>query len=328
MNEELFLSIIVIGRNEGNRLIKCFESIFNAQPPYGNWEILYVDSESTDGSSLKAAALGIKVIEIPAQNATPGAARNAGWRKAKGNYIFFLDGDTILNPDFILEALPLFSDPHVAVVCGQRKELYPNDSIYNRVMDLDWNGPSGDVEACGGDAIVRRTVLEDVDGYDPFLAAGEEPEMCRRIREKGYRIVRMNTLMTHHDLGMHCFSQYWKRAFRTGYAYAEVSDRYKLTKDPTWKKEASHNLWKGSFFLLAALLCFTSKWILLGVFLIGSLMIARSAWKVREKANAITTCFLYGAHAHFQHIPLFFGQLAYWIDRWRGKKRIVINYKK
>ncbi len=79
---------------------------------------------------------------------------------------------------------------------------------------------------------MRRSVLVEVEGYDPGLSAGEEPELCRRLRARGYRIVHIDAPMTRHDLNMTRFSQYWRRAMRAGYAYAEVSNRFRRECGP------------------------------------------------------------------------------------------------
>ena len=106
------------------------------------------------------------------------------------------------------------------------------------MLDLDWISVAGPADYCGGDAMVRRSLLEEVGGYDEHLMAGEEPEMCRRIRALGYTIMHVDRAMTSHDLGLKRFSQYWRRAVRTGYAYAEVSDRFRGTESPLWDREA------------------------------------------------------------------------------------------
>ena len=134
----------------------------------------------------------------------------------------------------------------VAVVLGNRREISPKASIYNRVLDLDWISPAGAVEFCGGDALIRRDVLERVGGFDERLIAGEEPEMCQRIRTLGFTIKRVDRPMTGHDLAMTRFSQYWRRAVRSGYAYAEVSTRFRNTDLPLWDKKASRNLVHGA----------------------------------------------------------------------------------
>ena len=213
-------------------------------------ELIYVDSASSDGSPQVAANFDAQVVVLHGGVQTAARARNAGWQQASAPYILFLDGDTILNPHFIPTAREVLeSDPSIAAVWGHRRELYPERSIYNRVLDLDWIYPAGDTDFCGGDVLMRRTTLSQVAGYDPGLIAGEEPELCRRLRARGYRIVHIDAPMTRHDLNMTRFSQYWRRAMRAGYAYSEVSNRFRGSGDPMWLRESRRNVCSGSFWI-------------------------------------------------------------------------------
>src|SRR5262249_8757849 len=149
--------------------------------PGGPVELIYVDSASIDGSPERAATYGARVVIVRPERPCAAVGRNAGWQAAAAPLVLFLDGDTVLHPDFVAECLPQFAIPQVAVVWGNRRELYPEASLYIRVLDLDWVYPPGPSEFCGGDALIRRTVLQELGGYDERLIAGEEPEMCRRM---------------------------------------------------------------------------------------------------------------------------------------------------
>jgi glycosyltransferase involved in cell wall biosynthesis len=313
------LSVVVIGRNEGKRLSACLQSVKEMNLENVSSECIYVDSASTDDSVIRAVALGASIIHNPAATSNAAAARNLGWKAAKGEIILFLDGDTLLQPDFVKRALPFFEDPSMGVVCGHRREIFPKASIYQYVLDRDWVYPTGEVDACGGDALIRRKALEEVNGYDDELLAGEEPDMCKRMRALHYRIYRIDTLMTLHDLHIHTFRSYWIRCLRTGYAYASVSHRRPFDKNPLWKQESQHNLMKGgAFFLGLILLPWT--WLPFFLWFIATCgLICVSAFKTKSWSYAL--------YAHFQHIPMFIGQIAYWLDRMRFRKRSLIEYK-
>ena len=327
------LSIVIIGRNEGERLTRCLQSVGLMRDVEGGAELIYVDSASTDESPEIASNFGAEVIVLHGGVQTAARARNAGWQRASAPYVLFLDGDTILNPHFVQTALEVLgSDESIAAVWGHRRELYPERSIYNRVLDLDWIYPAGNTDFCGGDVLMRRSVLVEVDGYDPGLPAGEEPELCRRLRARGYRIVHIDAAMTGHDLNMTRFGQYWRRAMRAGYAYAEVSNRFAGTGDPMWSQESKRNLRNGSFWLAwlvgsLALSAFKSLWILPWFALLIALP-ARSAWKARSRAPGQKgLLLLYGIHSQLQQVPILFGQLRYLLDRNSGKQRTRIQYK-
>jgi glycosyltransferase involved in cell wall biosynthesis len=327
------LSIVIIGRNEGQRLTRCLQSVNLARGGEGTTELTYVDSASTDGSPQVAADFGAQVIVLHGGIQTAARARNAGWQRASAPYILFLDGDTILYPQFIQTASKaLESDPSIAAVWGHRRELHPERSIYNRVLDLDWIYPAGDTDFCGGDVLMRRTVLAQVKGYDPGLIAGEEPELCRRLRALGSRIVHIDAPMTRHDLNMTRFSQYWRRAMRAGYAYSEVSSRFQGTADPMWLQESRGNVRRGSFWIAwlvagLVLLALRSVWILPWLAVLIALPL-RSAWKARSRApGQKTLLLLYGFHSQLQQIPILAGQLRYLLNRRSGKQRTRIEYK-
>jgi len=329
------ISVVVIGRNEGQRLARCLESIRLIRGFDGeSIEMIYVDSASQDGSTEVAATSGAEVIVVHAERPTAALGRNAGWRIAKAEFILFLDGDTILHPDFVKAALePMSQDVSIAAVWGHRREIHPVASIYNRILDLDWVYAPGIAEFCGGDVLIRRRALDEVGGYDSELIAGEEPEMCRRMRACGYRILHIDHPMTGHDLQMTRFSQYWKRATRAGHAFAEISRRFRDSDDPAWETDRKRNLLRGIFWaaslaiaLTASLLGFT----ILPLALWAALLIAlslRSAWKSRWKSHDVISLLLYGVHSHLQQIPICVGQLRYSMDQRRGNRRALIEYK-
>jgi Glycosyl transferase family 2 len=327
------LSVVAIGRNEGARLDRCLESIARMRPLQGSIEVIYVDSGSTDGSPDRAAQFKVKVIRLESANPCAAAGRNAGWRAAKAPIIFFLDADTVLDADFVADSIAELNDPGVAVVFGNRRETNPEASIYNRLLDLDWISASGAVEFCGGDALIRREVLERVGGYDERLIAGEEPDMCQRIRSLGFTVLHLDRPMTGHDLAMTRFSQYWRRAIRSGYAYAEVSARFRNTGLPLWDREARRNLVHGTAMLaiivgapLASIAMHSVIPIAAAVAIIAVLAI-RTAIRYRWKTTDLGTLLLFGLHSHLAQIPLLFGQLKYQRDRLTGKTAELIEYK-
>jgi len=329
----LVLSVVVIGRNEGERLSRCLESISHMRPLQGPIEVIYVDSGSTDGSLERAVQFRAKVKRLESTDPCAAAARNVGWRVAKAPIIFFLDGDTVLDSNFVADSIAELNAPNVAVVFGNRREIKPKASIYNRVLDLDWNAPAGIVEFCGGDALMRREVLESVGGFDERLIAGEEPEMCRRIRALGFTILHVDRPMTGHDLAMTRFSQYWRRAFRTGYAYAEVSARFRNTDLPLWDRKARRNIVHGAGLLgiiVGAPLCsivFHSLIPIATAVAIIAVLAIRTAVRFRWKTADLVTLLLFGLHSHLVQIPLLFGQLKYQSDRFTGRTSKLIEYK-
>lgn len=329
---EPVLSVVVIGRNEGERLTRCLESVRAMTDPGGPVELIYVDSASTDGSPERAAALGATVITVHPERPSAALGRNAGWRAARAPLVLFLDGDTILHPRFVADSLPEFQNPPVTVVWGHRREIHPEASLYNRVLDLDWIYPPGPSEFCGGDALMRRVALEAVDGFDATLIAGEEPDLCRRLRARGGLILHVDRPMTGHDLAMTRWRQYWRRAVRAGHAYAEVAARFRATDTPLWEREVKRNRVHAGVLLLLLLVAVAGLlrgWLVIPLLVIGLwlALALRTALKVGWKSRNPLTRLLYGIHSHIQQIPILIGQLGYYRDRWRGRRRGLIEYK-
>lgn len=219
------VAVVAIGRNEGERLIRCFQSI----PP--EITTVYVDSGSTDGSVDAARARVAAVVELDmARPFTAARARNAGFSaldRLPGadaiRFIQFVDGDCELESGWLARAATILaSDPRVAIVCGRRRERFPEASVYNRICDAEWDTPIGRADACGGDAMMRAASLRRVGGFDDAVVAGEEPELCARIRAIGGEVWRVDAPMTIHDAAILRLRQWWRRAVRGGFGYAQV----------------------------------------------------------------------------------------------------------
>lgn len=264
------VAVVAIGRNEGNRLVRALAALA-AQKLF---PIIYVDSNSTDNSVEEAQKIGAHVIELDMSVPfTAARARNAGWQKAleiapETQFIQFLDGDCELVDGWIDAALTAFAaEPDLAVVCGRRRERFPEASRWNRMIDREWNSPIGEAIACGGDALMRRAAVEAVGGYREDLIAGEEPEMCFRMREKGWKIRRIDAEMTLHDADMTAFGQWWKRATRAGHAFAEGAFIHGKSPEKFRVTEARRGLLWGAWLPLGILLAavLISPWALLAV---------------------------------------------------------------
>ena len=217
------VAVVAIGRNEGERLRVCLTSVVSSAAI-----VVYVDSGSTDDSVAMARQMGVEVVVLdPNVVFTAALARNAGWRRAlelapQIEFIQFVDGDCAVADGWLAQARGFLIDyPDMVAVCGRRRERFPERSIYNLLCDLEWAAPIGETKACGGDVMMRAAALQSVGGYNPRLIAGEEPELCVRLRAKGWRLWRLDAEMTLHDAAMTRIGQWWKRSMRAGYTYAE-----------------------------------------------------------------------------------------------------------
>lgn len=321
------IGFVVIGRNEGPRLVDCLRSIAHYAPA-----IVYVDSASTDQSVKEALAKNVHVLELDMTiKFTAARARNEGFalllkHYPELNYVHFVDGDCIVNPEWVTHALAFIEmHPKVAVVCGRRRERYPLASTYNQLCDIEWNTPTGKAKACGGDAMMRVDVFKQVNGFNEKLIAGEEPELCIRIRQLGHDVWRLDHEMTLHDAAIFKFSQWWKRTTRAGYAYAEGSRLHGDAPEYHWVKESRRAwIWGGIIPLLGLLMLVVKPWWSLGILMLLVIQFLRLASQNRSKK---IFAFTYAFFLMLGKVAEMIGQLKYQWHRWFNLKSTLIEYK-
>lgn len=326
------IGVVVIGRNEGERLYQCLLSILNE----GINSIVYVDSGSTDGSLALAKSLGVNVVELDLSIPfTAARARNAGFEyllqiEPNIEFVQFVDGDCRVVEQWLTSAVSEFiTRPQVVVVCGRRKEEFPENSIYNRLCDIEWNTPVGEAKACGGDSMMRVSAFKNVGGFNPTLIAGEEPELCVRLRQAGGVILRIDTDMTLHDARITHLSQWWKRSLRSGHAYAEGSWLHGRSPEKHWVKESRSILFWGLFLPLLALI---TAWFTFGLSIV-LLFIAYIFLGSRIYNNALHRGLKlkdklpYSIFCVLGKFPQAQGQIKFYISRLFKMQSTVVEYK-
>lgn len=319
------VGVVIIGRNEGSRLVTCLDSLSEFTP-----QVVYVDSASTDNSITEAKNSGAHVVSLDMAKAfTAARARNAGFDAITSlfpdiKFVQFVDGDCIVDSNWISTAIDfLNSQPAVAVVCGRRRELYPQQSIYNNLCDQEWNTPIGEAKACGGDALMRVDVLKLVGGFNNLLIAGEEPELCIRIRQAGYFVWRLDAEMTLHDAAITKFNQWWKRTMRGGYAYAEGSSMHGANPERHWVTE-SRRAWIWGLIIPVMIIVMSFFSFKLGMLmtLVYPLQVARLAMKNNNHKNWQKAFFLViGKFAEM------IGQLKFLKQKYLNEEISLIEYK-
>ncbi|MBN8814148.1 MAG: glycosyltransferase [Sphingomonas sp.] len=248
------IGIVAIGRNEGERLVRCLASIPAGVPT------IYVDSASTDGSPERARAAGATVHSLDmARPFTAARARAEGVavlfdRHPGIEFLMFVDGDCEIEKDWLKIAADfLEQNTDFAAVCGRRRERFPEASFYNALADYEWSQPAGEAEACGGDAMMRASAYQAVGGFDAKMIAGEEPELCGRLRAAKWRIMRLDAPMTIHDAATFRFSQWWKRGVRSGFGYAQAWRVTRAQGQPLYNRELSRAFGWGAILPLVSI---------------------------------------------------------------------------
>ena len=315
MNAEV--AAVVIGRNEGERLVRCLASLTERAAP-----VLYVDSGSTDASVAAAREAGAQVVELDMSLPfTAARARNAGLLRLGAEappFVQVIDGDCEMRDSWIGSAAAfLKAHPRAAAVAGRLRERFPEVSVWNRLADMEWEGSSGEVDAIGGIALLRKDAVAEVGGYREDLIAGEEPEMCLRLRQAGWTIHRIEAEMAWHDAAMTRIGQWWRRTTRAGHAFAEGA----------WLHGASGYmraetrralLWGAGLPTITVFGLIATPWALL-------LLLAYPAQMLRLRLKGMS-----GVRAVFLvlgRLPEAQGVLRFHLDRLRGRKRGLIEYK-
>jgi GT2 family glycosyltransferase len=323
----MMFGAVAIGRNEGERLKRCLKSLSAAAA------LVYVDSGSSDGSAQWARNQGAQVLELDMGSSfTAARARNAGLQRLREMvsdlaYVQFVDGDCELNDGWIKHAISfLDSHPDVGAVCGRLRERYPDQSIYNWLCDREWDVPAGEVRASGGIVMMRTAALEAVGGFRDDLIAGEEPELCVRLRGAGWHVWRLETDMAVHDAGMTRLGQWWRRMQRSGYAFAQGAYLHGAFPESHWVWE-SRRAWIWGLCLPVACLAaglFFGPWGWVA-WLIYPLQFLRQTLR---NSGSLGNRMLLALFQLLSRFPEAWGQLKFLRDRLLGRQARLIEYKR
>jgi GT2 family glycosyltransferase len=322
------LAVVVIGRNEGTRLARCLDAI------QGAGVVVYVDSGSTDGSASLALGRGAAVVALDLSSPfTAARGRNAGFARAlelqpDTELVQFLDGDCELLPGWLEAGADALLADRVAVVCGGVRERERERTIYNRLCDLEWRAPAGPARSCGGNAMVRVAAFRQAGGFTAGLIAGEEPELCLRLRRLGWGILRLERGMVLHDADMTRFVQWWRRALRAGWAYAEGASLHGADPERHWVRESRSILAWGLLLPVGALLL---AWPTRGLSLLLLAGWLALTWRIYRRAvrggDAPRDARLLAGFTVLAKLPQAVGQLQFHISRAFGRGRRLVDWR-
>lgn len=324
---------VAIGRNEGERLMVCLRSLL-AELPSGR--VVYVDSGSRDASVASAKAMGVLVHELdPSKPFSAARARNEGFARLLAaspevRFVQFVDGDCEVLPGWLDEAgARLDERRELAAVCGRTVERHRDASVYNRLCDIEFDVPAGDVGGTGGIFLIRAEAYRAVEGMREDVVAGEEPEMGLRLRRAGWRIERLARPMVLHDSAMTRFSQWWRRAVRSGVGYALGAHLHGRSPDRFCVREV-RRIWAWGFAI--PLLALALAWPTWGLSVVAYLLLvamqwARIAWRSRRRGLSLGDASAYALSCVLAKFAGVVGVIRFRRDQARGRATGIVEYK-
>ncbi len=312
---------VVIGRNEGARLLACLRAV----RPLAR-QVVYVDSGSTDGSVAAARALGVQVVALDrARPFTAARARNSGLAELDGDVpVQMLDGDCVIDAGWPAHALAhLQQHPRAGLVFGRQVEAAPDASLFNLLIDWEWDKPHGPASSCAGCLMARPAALEAVGGYDAALIAGEDDDICLRLQRAGWQTWCIDAPMTEHDARLVSIRPWWRRCLRAGHSYAELGALHGAAR-----AQRLRALGWGGVLPALALVGLVAWWPLtLAVAAAYALSIARQAGRFRARGLDGGRAVRAAGFVMLGKLAELAGMAGYWLARLRRRRRGLIEYR-
>ncbi len=197
----MHLSIVIPAFNEARLIERCLQSVAVSiaadQASSFTSEIIVVDNNSTDNTAELARQAGARVVFEPINQI--GRARNAGAAQAIGEWLLFLDADSLLSPQLLADIVRVIESGKY-VGCGSTLQM---DGLpwWANVTLLLWTGTSILFRWAAGALIVcRRDAFQEVCGFDQDLYALDEIRLSKQLKQWGRRHGLQFTILTGHPL--------------------------------------------------------------------------------------------------------------------------------
>ncbi len=203
MDRHPFISVIVPAYNGGKFLTRSLKAL--AMSSYPAYELIVVDDCSTDDGAKIARQIGANVLRTPRQSG-PSAARNLGAQEARGEILFFVDADVVVQPGSIERVATDFLDnPEIDALFGSYDDDPAEKNFISQYKNLfhhftHQQSSADAVSFWSGCGAVRREVFLNVGGFDEkyFPRAIEDIELGYRLRSNGHRILLDKQLQGKH----------------------------------------------------------------------------------------------------------------------------------
>ena len=224
------ISFIVIGQNEGWRLTKCLESVYKTirKNKIELYEVIYVDSRSTDDSLEKAKKFNqIKIFQLT-DTCNAAIGRNIGAIESKGNILFFIDGDMEIVPEFLPSIFDQTGNLKYDAVTGHLNDrffsinanfLTEQPRTYKRQL------PPNEIEliTSGGILIIKRMFWNKIGGMRPKYRKSQDVDLILRLRSIGIKTVRIPFLIAvHNTVDYRNVNRMWNILFKGHLLYSAV----------------------------------------------------------------------------------------------------------
>jgi glycosyltransferase involved in cell wall biosynthesis len=197
----LHLSIIIPAFNEERLIARCLQSISTSlvanHTSKFTSEIIVVDNNSTDNTAALARQAGAQVVFEPINQI--GRARNTGAAEAIGDWLLFLDADSLITPELLGDILRVIQDGK-SVGCGCTLRMQGIPWWANSILQL-WMGASILFRwASGAMLVCRSDAFRDVGGFTQELYAAEEIRLSKQLKQWGRQSGLRFTILTQHPL--------------------------------------------------------------------------------------------------------------------------------
>ena len=217
-NKEMKLSILIKALNEEELIASCLDAALAEIQKIGDGEVILIDSLSSDRTVEIARRYPVGIIQFSHKtDCGCASAVQLGYQYARGEYLYLLDGDMVMQSGFLIEAMRyLESNPDVAGVAGKLIDTHIQTlADKRRAFAASALQQSEEVGQLDGGGLYRRKAIESVDYLaHRWLPACEEAELGARLRANGWRLVRLPYVAVHHTGHSESNFQRLKRLWR------------------------------------------------------------------------------------------------------------------
>lgn len=211
------VAIVIPARNEADYLSRCLQALALQDYPADHIEIILSDNGSTDATAEIARTHGINVLHHP--QGRVGAVRNSGARATSSQILAFVDADCVTHTNWLSAAVSALATPGVGVAGGGYL-ADPRGTWVQHAWAPTRPAPTAEVAALpGGSIVVERELFSALGGFNEQLSAGEDDDFCRRVRDRGLKVLAVEASCVIHlgyprTLGAVARRQLWHGSYQ------------------------------------------------------------------------------------------------------------------